>query len=203
LTANIAAIAHISKTEYRGKTQNVFIAAVLFSLGQTAAFVLLTFLVLGIPFFSGDQITRTLATYLHPFLAAVFFLAGLMLFGFIRFSMTSISEKAAKQMIERFGFLSPLFLGMLLACTFCPTSAATFLAMLTLTADSGSRFCILLYPLLFGLGVSLPVMFCAVLLSFPLQYCSRFFQIAAGIDKPLRYSTGTIFIAAGMYLLLN
>jgi len=201
LAMNITAIA------YLGRLQNVWFAGLLYALGQILAFWGLTILILGIPLFSGSDVTRFLALTLHALLGPLLILIGMMLARLIRFSLPSWDGQTMQKVAERFGTWSALPLGVMFALAFCPTTAATFLAMLTLTADrmanSETMIPLLTLPIFFGLGTSLPILFFAGILATQRQSLDRMFQKITRIERPARWFTGIVFIIAGLWLTLQ
>ena len=201
LAMNITAIA------YLGRSQHVWFAGALYAIGQVLAFWGLTLLILGIPIFSGPQVTRFFAATLYTLLGPLLILIGMMLAGLIRFTLPSWDGQMMQKMTERFGKWSALPLGMMFALAFCPTTAATFLAMLTLTADrmtvSETIFPLLMLPIFFGLGTSLPILLFAGLLATQRRLLDQAFQRITGIERPARWLTGAVFIIAGLWLTIQ
>jgi cytochrome c biogenesis protein CcdA len=201
LAMNITAVA------YLGRSQNVWFAGTLYALGQVLAFWGLTLLILGIPFFSGDQVTRMLASTLYALLGPLLILIGMLLVGFIRFSLPSWNGGAMQTITDRLGKWSALPLGMMFALAFCPTTAATFLAMLALTAEristSETMLPLMILPMLFGVGTSLPILLFSGILATQRQRLDQTFQKITGIERPARWLTGGIFIIAGLWLTIQ
>ena len=207
LAMNITAIA------YLGRSQNVWLAGSLYALGQVLAFWGLTLLILGIPLFldtslfSGSDVTRFFALTLYALLGPLLILIGMMLAGLIRFPLPSWDGNMMQKISDRFGKWSALPLGFMFALVFCPTTAATFLAMLAWTAErmtvSGSLFPLLTLPVFFGLGTSLPILLFSGLLATQRQWLDRTFQKITGIERPARWLTGTVFIIAGLWLTIQ
>jgi cytochrome c biogenesis protein CcdA len=201
LAMNITAIA------YLGRSQNVWLAGSLYALGQVLAFWGLTLLILGIPLFSGSDVTRFFALTLYALLGPLLILIGMMLAGLIRFSLPSWDGNMMQKISDRFGKWSALPLGIMFALAFCPTTAATFLAMLAWTAErmtaSESLFPLLILPMFFGLGTSLPILLFSGLLATQRQWLDRTFQKITGIERPARLITGAVFIIAGLWLTIQ
>jgi len=201
LAMNITAIA------YLGRSQNVWFAGLLYAFGQVLAFWILTILILGIPLFSGSGVTRFFAATLYALLGPLLILIGMMLAGLIRFSLPSWDGQMMQKVTDRFGKWSALPLGIMFALAFCPTTAATFLAMLTVTAErmtaSETIFPLLTLPMFFGLGTSLPILLFAGLLATQRQLLDRTFQKITGIERPARWLTGAVFIVAGLWLTIQ
>jgi len=201
LAMNITAIA------YLGRSQNAWFAGSLYALGQVLAFWGLTILILGIPLFTGNEVTRFFASTLYALLGPLLILIGMMLAGLIRFSLPSWDSQMMQKVSDRFGKWSALPLGIMFALAFCPTTAATFLAMLTLTAErmtaSETIIPLLSLPMFFGLGTSLPILLFAGLLATQRQWLDRAFQKITGIERPARWLTGAVFIIAGLWLTIQ
>ena len=198
LAMNITAVA------YLGRSHNVWFAGSLYAFGQVLAFWGLTLLILGIPLFSGDQVTRFFASTLYALLGPLLILIGMMLAGLIRFSLPAWDGQMMQTITDRFGQWSALPLGIMFALAFCPTTAATFLAMLTLTAErmtiSATLTPLLTLPVFFGLGASLPILLFAGILSAQRRSLDQMFRRITGIERPARWLTGAVFIIAGLWL---
>jgi len=198
LAVNIAAIA------YLGRSQNVWLAGSLYAFGQVLAFWGLAVLILGIPLFTGDQVTRFLSATLHALLGPLLILIGMVLAGLIRFSLPSWDGETMQKVSNRFGKWSALPLGMMFALAFCPTTAGFFLVMLILIAErmavTESVFPLMVLPAFFGLGTSLPILVFSGILATQRQLLDRTFQRVTGIERPARWITGGIFIIIGLWL---
>jgi len=205
LAANIAAIA------YLGRSQHVWFAGLLYALGQVLAFWGLTLLVLGIPLFTGDQVSRFLALTLHALLGPLLILIGMVLAGLLRFSLPSWNGEMMQKVTDRFGKWSALPLGMMFALAFCPTTGGLFLGMLALTAEkmasaesaAESIVPLMVLPAYFGLGTSLPILVFTSILATQRDLLDRTFQRITGIERPARWLTGGIFILAGVWLIIQ
>ena len=201
LAMNITAIA------YLGRSQNVLFAGLLYAFGQILAFWGLTVLILGIPLFSGDQVTRFLASTLYALLGPLLILIGMTLTDLLRFPLPSWNGQVMQRVTDRFGKWSALPLGIMFALAFCPTTAATFLAMLAWTAErvtlSETKLPLLVLPALFGLGTSLPILLFSGILASQRSLLDRTFQKITGIERSARWITGGIFIAAGLWLTIQ
>ena len=201
LALNITAIAFL------GRSQNVWFAGSLYAFGQVLAFWVLAILILGIPLFSGSDVTRFLASTMNALLGPMLILIGMMMAGLIRFSHPSWDGLTMQKITERFGKWSALPLGIMFAHAFCPTTAGTFLAMLTLTAErmtaSGTIFPLFILPTFFGLGMSLPILLFAGLLATQRRLLDQTFRRIMGIERPARWLTGAVFIIAGLWLTIQ
>ena len=207
LAMNIAAIA------YLGRLQNVWFAGTLYALGQVFAFWGLTVLVVGIPFFIGEQlftenqITLFLSSTLTALLGPLLILIGMVLAGLIRFPLPSWDGETTKRISDRFGKWGALPLGIMLALAFCPTTAVLFFSMLALTAErmiaTESVAPLMILPALFGLGASIPILIFAGILATQRELLSTAFQKVTGMERPARWITGGIFIIVGLWLTIR
>ena len=201
LAISIAAIA------YLGRSQNVWLAGLLFALGQVIAFWGLTILILGIPLFSGDQVTRFFSSTLRALLGPLLIVMGMVLAGLIRFSHPSWDGQIVQKVTDRLGKWSALPLGIMFALAFCPTTAGAFLTMLTLTAErmilSQTMAPLMVLPMLFGVGTSLPILLFSGILATQRQLLDHVFRKITGFERPARWLTGAVFILTGLWLTLQ
>jgi len=199
LTVNITAIAYLV-----GRSQNAWLAGLLYALGQILAFWGLSVLILGVPLFSGEYVTRFLASTLRAWLGPVLILIGIVLLGLLRFSLPSWHERTLEIITRWFGKWSALPLGMMFAMAFCPKTAATFLGMLGLTAErmsaTESMVPLMVLPAFFGLGTSLPILFFSGIMATQRRLLRLMFEKTTGLERPARWFTGAVFILAGLWL---
>jgi threonine/homoserine/homoserine lactone efflux protein len=93
------------------------------------------------------------------------------------------------------------FLGIVFALSFCPVSAALFFGSLVpLSVKHGSA---VVYPLLFGVGTGLPVIFFAMMIAQGAKSIGTLFRQLTRVELWARRVTGAIFIAAGIYYVLG
>ncbi len=199
LATGLAAIAYIGRRV--GHPRETLFSGILYALGQMLAYLALSLVVLGLPFYSGDQVSRFLSLTFHAMLGPVLVLIGMVLTGLVDVSRPlSGCEKtmpALGSCVERLGFWSAFPLGVFFALAFCPTTAAMYLAMLVLSAKAHSTF---LFPLVYGLGLSLPVVFFAVLLTFQIRWFGRAYHFLETAEKFLRNAAGWLLIGIGLIL---
>ncbi len=198
LATNIAAISYIGKRVSRPK--DVFYSGLLYTFGRTIAYVVLAVLLLLFSMFTGDQLTRFFQTAIHAWLGPILILIGMLLLGMLSISFGKANTEKMQKWTERFGLWSAFPIGVVFALAFCPTSAATFLAMIGLAAEAKSTF---LFPTLFGISTALPVLIFTVILAFQAQWLGKAFNIVGKIDWWSRTVTGTLFIAIGIWFSLR
>ena len=195
LTTNIAAISYIARRVSHAR--EVLLSGFLYMLGQTLAYAALAFCVLCIPLFSGDQLTRYFSVTVGIFLGPLMILIGMTLTGMLNFSIPGVDEQTLRKIVDRFGVWSAFPLGAIFAIAFCPTTAATFLGMLTLAAQAKSWF---LFPLLFGICAALPIFILASVIAYHIRLLGKILQTVQSIDGWMRNLTGILFIVLGIYL---
>ena len=198
LTINIAAISYIARKV--SKTRDVLLSGLLYTLGQLIAYLLLAVLILSAMSLGGEAMTRLMQTRIHGYLGPVLIVIGMMLLGMISFSIGGVQGERMQKIADTFGLWSALPLGAVFALAFCPTTAATFLAMIALTSRFQSN---VLFPMAFGIGTAIPVLMFAGTIAMNVQMLGKMFPMMTRIDKWMRIITGTLFIAIGIWFSLR
>ncbi len=200
LASNIAAISFIGRKAH--DPRHVLFSGLLYTAGRTLAYVTLGALVTTGLLLGGD-ISRFLQQYLNQILGPVLILAGLLLLewigaGWFNFNLAGSGLQArAAAGGPGWAFL----LGILFALSLCPVSAGLFFGgLLPLAAAQQSRLAL---PTLFGVGTALPVIGFALLIAFSSQQVGKWFNRLASVEKGVRFSTGALFILAGIYYCLR
>ena len=189
LATNIAAIGYIGKEVEDRKT--VFRKGLLYTLGRIVAYtalgcVLIMVLEEGASLFG---IQKVIGKYGEMLLPPVLLVIGLfMLFG------NNLN-------LHQFGFKGnregALWLGMLFAMAFCPTSGIFYFGMLIpMSATSPAGY---LLPVLFAVATALPVLIVAWILAFSVQHISGFYGKMQTVRVWLNFIVGGLFIAIGGY----
>lgn len=139
-----------------GMRRRSLLMALLLVLGEIIAFAFLGVL-LATSMQQVPQVARFLQTYMPQLVGPVLVLIGMMLTGLL------LPEQAALRVGERLrerlagaGLAASVLLGMLLALSFCPMSAAMFFGLLLPLAVANNAS--LLYPICFGLGAGGPLL---------------------------------------------
>ena len=198
LVTNIAAISYITRSV--SKTRDVLFSGLLYTLGRTIAYVLLAMLILSAISWSGEAITLFLQTKIHGYLGPVLIVIGMMLLGMISFNTGGVRGEKMQKFADRFGLWSALPIGAIFALAFCPTSAATFFATITLSSQFQSN---VLFPTVFGIGTAVPVLIFAGIIALNAQLLGKAFSVMSRIDWWMRIITGTLFIAVGVWFSLR
>jgi cytochrome c biogenesis protein CcdA len=194
LATNIAAISYITRNV--GKSRDVLLSGLLYTLGRTVIYVLLAVLILSAMLWSGEAMTRFLQMKIHGYLGPVLILIGMMLLGMISFNFGGVQGEKMQKLADRLGVWSALPLGAIFALAFCPTSAATFMATVALSAQFQSN---VLFPMAFGIGTAVPVLIFAGIIALNAQLLGRAFSVMSRIDWWTRTVTGTLFILIGIW----
>jgi cytochrome c-type biogenesis protein len=198
LATNIAAVSFISRRIAQRNT--VFLSGILYTLGRSLTYIVIGVLIVktlvDIPVLS-DFLQR----YINKILGIVLILVGMVLLDLLRLplSLPSVSEDAAKKLIER-GAFGSLFLGMLFALAFCPVSAALFfggLIPIAVKAQSGIGL-----PMIYGIGTALPVLLFAFLVAAGTAYINNLYHRVTRVEFYTKKVTGIIFILVGIYYAL-
>jgi cytochrome c biogenesis protein CcdA len=199
LATNIAAISYIGRKV--GNSRQVFLTGLLYTLGRTAAYLGLAF-VLVASILSVPQISLFLQKTMHLVLGPILIIVGMFLLGLIQLNLGGggMSEGLQKR-VDAMGIWGALLLGVVFALTFCPTSAALFfgsLVPLSLKVNSSITL-----PAIYGVGTALPVMVFAVLLATSAQSVGKAYNVLGKIEWWARTITGWIFILVGIYFSLK
>jgi len=198
LATNIAAISFVGRRV--GSPTKVFLTGLLYTAGRT-----LTYLVLGVLLVSGllsaPYLSHVLQKYMNKVLGPILILVGMVLVELIQisFSGSGVSEKMQRR-VEALGIWGALPLGVVLALSFCPVSAALFFGSLlpvALRCESG-----LILPSAYGVATGLPVLVFSVLIALGAKRVGDAYHKIITFEKWARRVTGVIFILVGIYYCL-
>lgn len=220
LATNIAAISYIGRQV--DNSRMVIYAGILYTLGRCLLYLalaaILTTTALSIP-----AVSIFLQEYMHLVLGPIFLLLGMLLVGLITVTIggTMMSEGMQKR-VDAMGIWGALFLGILFAVSFCPTSAAWFFGLLALImgSEAGAIDTLLakvgitlpeaalpggtlVLPLVYGIGTALPVLAVAFLLAYSVQAVGKTYNILSKVEWWARMTTGWVFILGGVYFSLK
>lgn len=93
--------------------------------------------------------------------------------------------------------MGALALGALFALAFCPTSAVFYFGMLIpMSATHAAGY---LYPAVFAIATSLPVVIVAWIFAFSAGSIGRFYNRMASVQKWMNLAVGILFIGIGIY----
>lgn len=197
LATNIAAIGFISKDiENR---RRIFLNGVLYTIGRVLAYTVLGIVLISIlrEGASVFGIQKAVGKWGEMLLGPLLLIIGLfMLFGsklnLPKFGFSGNGEQLAKK-----GGWGAMFLGVLFAMAFCPTSGVFYFGMLipmSVTATAGWTL-----PILFAVATALPVLVVAWILAFSVEKISEFYGKMQTVQKWLNIIVGALFVIIGIY----
>jgi len=199
LASNIAAISYIVKGVE--KSSSVLTTGLMYTLGRMIAYIALGTLIsaslLNIP-----QASQFMQNIMPKILGPVLILTGFFLLGIISFSLPgfSMSEKTTTK-FKKSGAIAALPLGIFLALSFCPVSAALFFgSLIPLTLQNNS---LITLPSLYGIGTGLPVLAFALAIASGTRNISKIFNAVTKTEYWARKITAGILIAVGIYYILT
>lgn len=199
LATNIAAVSYIGKQVTM--PQKVLLSGALYSVGRALSYLIVGFLVLkGI--LSIPVVATFLQEWINVILGPLLIIISLFLFNVINLDFSfSLVDKKTGEYFKDFGLIGALLIGIVFALSFCPISAGIFfgsLIPLSLKVKS-----VLIYPLLYGIGTALPVLFFAILISLGVSTVGKIYNKLVQFEGLARIITAVIFIAAGIYFILK
>jgi len=196
LASNVAAMSYVSRNA--AKRSAVLSSGVAYSMGRSTAYLVVSALTItalvNIPYLS-----EFLQKYINRVLGPLFVVLGLYFLGVIKIPWSLpgfVPSSRITDILSRQKIAGPFLLGVLLALAFCPVSAALFwgsLIPLAVEAESSIG-----YPILFGIGTSIPVLIFAVLLAVGSPLLDLFLKRMVHTEKILNHLTGLVFIIIGM-----
>lgn len=196
LATNIAALSFIGRNVGAGR--RALLSGLAYTLGRALAYTALAGVVLA-GLFSIPGLSQFLQRYLNQALGPLLILVGMALLDLLPWSFsTKAGSSELHHKLGTSGTLGALLLGVLFALSLCPVSAALFFgSLLPICAKVDSP---VLLPLLYGLGTGLPVTLVAALVAFGNEILGRALNRMATFERWARHITGTVFLAAGIYL---
>jgi cytochrome c biogenesis protein CcdA len=198
LAANVAAVSYVARS--LSNVRSVAASGLFYVVGRAAAYVAIAApLVAGI--LNAPGLSRFLQKDLNKVLGPLLIVAGMFLLGLLSLRLGSGGRTAALQeRLSRSGHLGSFGLGVLLACAFCPVSAALFFgSLMPLALKEHSP---VLLPALYGLSTGLPVIVIALVLAGGSRSVAPFLGGVKTVERWARLLTGTLMIAAGIYYTL-
>ena len=134
---------------------------------------------------------------MNAFLGPLLILVGMVLLELISFNTGGGFNTAIQKRAEMMGGWGAVFLGILFALSFCPTSAALFFgSLLPLAVNHQSG---IFLPAIFGLGTGLPVLIFAGMLGFGANKLAKAYDRIVAFERWARRITGIIFLLVGLY----
>lgn len=197
MATNITAIGFISKDiENRHR---VFLNGLLYTLGRVIAYVGIGFILIPILREGASiyAIQNTIAKYGEMIIAPALILIGLfMLFG-NRLNLPKFGFDSGPDKVKKRNGLGALFLGILFALAFCPTSGVFYFGILIpmAAAETGGY----LLPLVFAIATGFPVIIVAAILAYSVASLGGFYKNMQTFQKWMNIIIALVFIAVGIY----
>jgi cytochrome c-type biogenesis protein len=196
LASNIVAISFVSRHAINRTA--ILSSGVAYSLGRSIAYLVISAMtvsaLVNIPYLS-----EFLQQYMNRFLGPLFVILGLYFLDVIKMPLSLPSFVPSSRItdaLSRKKILGPFLLGILLALAFCPVSAALFWgSLIPLAVEAQSSFG---YPVLFGIGTSIPVLIFAVLLATGSRFLDPLLMRLNNAGKVLNRATAAVFIVVGL-----
>ncbi len=197
LATNIAAIGYIGKNI--GNRRRIFRNGLLYALGRVIAYTLLGIVLIlllrtGAGMFG---IQKFIGKYGQLLLGPALLATGLFLLFGSRLRLPSFGFRGDGERIARRGGWGAIWLGVLFALAFCPTSGVFYFGMLIPMSATAAAGCLL--PVLFAVATALPVVAVAWILAFSMQRIGGFYGKMQTVRKRLNQVVGTLFTALGVY----
>lgn len=194
LSTNVGALAYLSQGLARGRT---IARALAYVAGKITVYTGLGVAAWGVG--QGLNLaTIPVAVIVRKALGPLMIIGALMLVGWLR-PRFPIGERAARffeRLGERGGIAGAYLLGVAFSFAFCPTLMLLFFGILVPLALRSSAG--VLFPGVFAVGTTLPLMAFLGLLVFGSDLAQGFVNRAAAVDRRLRLAAGVVLLAAGL-----
>ena len=198
LATNVTAISFLARKV--DKPRFVLLSSGCYMLGQAAAFVLLAMLLVG-SLVSTPVLSHWLQKYMYGLLGPMLIIVAMFLLELLE---VNFGRGRLKQWVQRRGGNGGLWaaalLGIVFAMSFCPTTAALFFG--TLIPLAVAQHSSVFLPLMYALGVALPVLVLSVLVALAAHKVGRAFQRISQVEWWARRATGIVFLVVGLYFTL-
>ncbi len=199
LATNIAAIGFIGKNIEDRKA--IFNRGIYYTVGRILAYTMLGIILISILKEGASMfgIQKAVSKWGELLIGPVLLIIGLfMLFGDkINFPKFGFDGGENGERLAGKGSWGALLLGVLFAMAFCPSSGIFYFGMLipmSVTASAGW-----LFPVLFAIATSLPVLVVAWILAFSVEKVGKVYGKIQTVQRWLNIIVGAIFLLVGIY----
>ncbi len=200
LTTNVAALGYI--TREWASPRRVVLTSGLYTLGRTMGYG-----ILGLALFAAglsiSRVSNGLQTLADIALGPLLILVGLVLLDVIRTTF-NVGGRWMEGLSHRFADwhdVGAFLLGVLFALAFCPYSAALYFGVLIPLAFKSAGG--ILFPFLFGVGTSLPVILVGVPLALGVQRIAMAMDWLKRTEAVMRRVAACAFLGAGVFMVWN
>jgi cytochrome c-type biogenesis protein len=201
LTTNITAIAYTSKRIQNRR--HTMIVSSLYTLGRMLTYAGIASMIVYAGL-STQHVSLFLQKYGERLLGPLLVVIGLVMLEAVKLGRISGEseriERLKKRLAKR-GFLGAFLLGAVFALAFCPFSAVLYFGMLiplSLAAGDG-----IVLPAVFAVATGLPVIILSLLLTTGVSTLGKAMDRIQAFEKWMRKSVGVVFIAAGIYYIIQ
>lgn len=198
LATNITAIGYISKN-IESKSL-IFRRGILYTLGRIVAYAILGIILIpilrtGASMFS---IQQTISLSGEIIIAPLLIIIGVFMLIGDKLNLPKFGFKGTNgDKLKKQGSLGALFLGILFALAFCPTSGVFFFGMLIpLSAAEPAGY---ILPVVFAIATGLPVMLVAWVLAYSVSELGHLYNRIQLIQKWMNRIIASLFILIGCY----
>ena len=197
LATNIAAVGFIGRNIENRK--RVFINGMLYTLGRVLSYTLLGVVLIMILREGSSMfgIQKAIGTWGELLIGPMLLIIGLFMIWGDRLNLPKFGFNGNAEGLAKKGGAGALLIGVLFALAFCPTSGVFYFGMLipmSATATAGY-----LFPAVFAIATSIPVLIVAWILAFSVQQMSSFYGRIKTVQKWLNLIVGILFIVIGIY----
>jgi len=195
LATNTVAISFIGRRV--GEKQHVIRSGLLYSVGRTLAYSLIGVVVIT-GLVGNAEISRFFQKYMNEALGPILILLGLVLLGWMGAGISfNMDVEKWQERAENGGAMWAVPIGFVFALSFCPISAGLFFGgLIPLALQQQS---IILFPVAYAIGTSLPVVLFAFLMAYGSAYVGTAFDRLTQVEVWIRRIAGTLSIAVGLY----
>jgi cytochrome c biogenesis protein CcdA len=197
LATNIAAVSYISRRVEN--TRLALASGLLYSIGRTLSYLMLG-VALSASVLAVPQLSHFLQKYMNMLMGPLLIVVGMFLLEMLTFPSGSGTGWGPKLQAhaDKLGVWGAGLLGFVFALSFCPTSAALFFgSLLPLAVKSGSP---VVYPGIYGIGTSLPVLGFALVIALGAKGLGTAFRRVSVFEMWARRITGGLFIVLGIWM---
>lgn len=198
MATNITAIGYISKD--LENQRRIFRNGLLYALGRTISYTTLGIVLISIlkKGASVYAIQHFIGKYGEMVIGPALILTGLFMLFAHRLNLPSFGfNKQGGEQLKSKGGWGALWLGVLFALAFCPTSGVFYFGMLIpMSSVQPAGY---LLPVVFAVATALPVIVTAWILAYSLSGIGKFYKKIQVFEKWFRTVVAVIFIGVGIY----
>lgn len=200
LATNITAIGFIGKD--LDNRHRIFFNGLLYAAGRVITYTLLGFILIPILREGASMfaVQKAVSKYGEWLIGPVLIVVGVYMLDLIKLNLFRINIGGDQLQKKAKGGLGALFLGIVFALAFCPTSGVFYFGMLIplSAAESGGYW----LPVVYALATGLPVIFVAWIIAYSLSGLSQFYNRMQLFEKWFRRVVAIVFIFVGVYYVI-